>query len=219
LEQAEEVEPIADEDATSGYQARPQAVADGQAFQATAYQESGPYGPPPGAAPPSPAPPRSYEQAPREPSSPEPAGAPPAPAPAPWPAAPPAPPRATPSTPPPAAPEQAGPRMVIGGVLLSYQDDSYGRHWLLHDGDNLVGRADTAVKVDVPISHGTTSTRHASIHCAEGQVTLTDLKSTNGTFQNGRKLLPNSPAQIASGDKLRFGGFTVHVYFPPSRQQ
>jgi pSer/pThr/pTyr-binding forkhead associated (FHA) protein len=119
---------------------------------------------------------------------------------------------------PPEPQPDAGVRRVIGAVLLGYQDDAYGKHWLLHDGDNLVGRAETNIKVDVPIAHGTTSTRHATIHCGEGEVTLADMKSTNGTFQNGRRLAPNAPSRVTSGDKIRFGGYSVYIFFPPNRQ-
>jgi len=102
--------------------------------------------------------------------------------------------------------------------LLSYQDDPYGKSWLLHDGENLVGRAETNIKVDVPVAHGTTSTRHASIHCSDGEITLTDMKSTNGTFHNGRRIPPNSPVRLANGDKVRFGGYTLYIFYPPTRQ-
>ena len=216
-----------------------------EAFQATAYQEGGaplasplamPAPPPP--APPAPAygyggmPPEPpgpmHAQLPAEgteavrPEAPQPYGTVPrvSPPEAPQPPAPP--PRRRASEPPEPLvlePEpDAGPRRVIGAVLLSYQDDSYGKHWLLHDGDNLVGRAETNIKVDVPIAHGTTSTRHASIRCTDTEMTLTDMKSTNGTFQNGRRLAPNAPARLTSGDKVRFGGYSVYVFFPPNRQ-
>jgi len=131
------------------------------------------------------------------------------------------PPPAEPAAAPPkaAAPqEDAGPRRVIGAVLLSYQDDAYGKQWVLHDGENLVGRAETNVKCDVPIAHGTTSTRHATIRCAEGEVTIQDMKSTNGTYHNGRRITANTPAQLRSGDKLRFGGYSAYIFFAPSRQ-
>lgn len=145
-------------------------------------------------------PPPMEAPAPAEPPPPGPSGPPPVPAP-----------RAEPDA-------DAGPRRVIGGVVLSYQDDTYGLHWLLHDGDNLVGRAETNIKVDVPIAHGTTSTRHASIHCGEGEVTLLDMKSTNGTYQNGRRITANNPVKLKSGDKLRFGGYSAYIFFATSRQ-
>ena len=117
------------------------------------------------------------------------------------------------------APDAAGgPRRVLCGFLYSFQEDSYGAHWSLHEGDNLVGRAETNVKVEVPIAHGTTSTRHATIRCDAGEVIVTDMKSTNGTYHNGRRITADNPVKLRSGDKLRFGGYSVFVFYAPSRQ-
>lgn len=177
------------------------------ALQATAFAEGGmpqqgqgyPQGAPPMQAPPGGAP------MPPPPEPPAPPGAPPPPEP-------PAPPGAGPAAgggPAPSADD--GPRRVLAGFLYSFQDDNYGKHWVLHDGDNLVGRAETSVKCDVPIAHGTTSTRHASITCNNGTVTVNDMKSTNGTYVNGRRIDPNVPTPLNDGDKIRFGGFTCYL--------
>lgn len=104
-----------------------------------------------------------------------------------------------------------GPRRLLAGFLYSFQEDSYGRHWVLHEGDNLVGRAETSTRCDVPIAHGTTSTRHATIRCDDGQAVLIDMKSTNGTYLNGRRLDVNVPTPVNDGDKIRFGGYTVYA--------
>ena len=100
---------------------------------------------------------------------------------------------------------------MLAGFLVSYQEDTYGKYWVLHEGENLVGRAETAVKVDVPVSHGTTSTRHAMIRANGAQLSFEDLKSTNGSYQNGKRLQPNQPVVVADGDKIRFGGYTVFL--------
>jgi hypothetical protein len=103
-------------------------------------------------------------------------------------------------------------RRVLSGFLYSYQEDAYGKHWVLHEGDNLVGRAETSVRCDVPVAHGTTSTRHASIRCeGDGRVLVVDLKSTNGTYVNGRRIEPHAPVPVNDGDKIRFGGYTVFL--------
>ncbi len=110
-----------------------------------------------------------------------------------------------------------GPRRVLAGFVYTFQDDSSGHFWVLHEGENLVGRADTNVKCDVPIAHGTTSTRHAAIRCADGQVSIQDMKSTNGTFVNGRRVEPNVATSVQAGDKLRFGAYTVHIMMAEHR--
>jgi len=106
---------------------------------------------------------------------------------------------------------------MLSGFLYSFQEDSHGKHWVLHEGDNLVGRAETSVKCDVPIAHGTTSTRHATITCNSSQMTVNDMKSTNGSYVNGRRIDPNVPTPLNEGDKLRFGGFTVYVVVAKNR--
>lgn len=105
----------------------------------------------------------------------------------------------------------AEPKRVLGGFIYSFQEDGFGKHWVLYEGENLVGRAETNVKCEVPVAHGTTSTRHASLRCTNGQITLQDMKSTNGTYVNGRRLDPNVLTALNDGDQVRFGGFTVNL--------
>jgi glutamate dehydrogenase len=99
-------------------------------------------------------------------------------------------------------------------ALMEKLDDGNGiavALTVLGEGDNLVGRAETNVKCEVPIAHGTTSTRHATIRCANGQLSVQDMKSTNGTYVNGRRLEPNVVTPLNDGDKVRFGGYTVSL--------
>ena len=110
----------------------------------------------------------------------------------------------------PSAQAGGGHRRVLAGFIYSFQEDSYGRHWPLFEGENLVGRAETSVKCDVAIAHGTTSTRHAKIVCG-AQVQVVDMKSTNGTYVNGKRIPPNAPHALSESDKLRFGGYTVQL--------
>jgi hypothetical protein len=56
------------------------------------------------------------------------------------------------------------------------------------------------------------SRRHAEMICtANGDVILTDLASSNGTFINGQKLTPLRPYTVQDGDELVFG--TLHIRF------
>ena len=107
-------------------------------------------------------------------------------------------------------PQQAAEgRRVLAGFLVSFQEDTYGNYWPLFEGENLVGRAETSVKCDVAITHGTTSTRHASLRITDASMVLADMKSTNGTYLNGRRLAPSEESAISDGDKVRFGGYTT----------
>jgi diguanylate cyclase (GGDEF)-like protein len=49
----------------------------------------------------------------------------------------------------------------------------------------------------------------------EGQVRLTDLGSTNGTFLNGRRLPENTPVRVQDGDRLQFGVSVIVKFIRP----
>lgn len=57
------------------------------------------------------------------------------------------------------------------------------------------------------------SRRHALIAWTEGNYTITDLESTNGTRLNGKPLLAHMPYVLNSGDQLRLGMLIIYVYF------
>jgi hypothetical protein len=72
----------------------------------------------------------------------------------------------------------------------------------------LVGRVDPAppeLAARLESHHTNVSKRHAELNLVDGQVTVTDLGSMNGTFCNGDRIPVNQPVPIGSGDRLRFG--------------
>jgi hypothetical protein len=82
------------------------------------------------------------------------------------------------------------------------------------DGDQelLVGRKDNQrgiyPDVDLGLDGGFdagVSRRHAIITPRGSAFLIEDLASANGTFINGRRLKPQSPASLNSGDELKFG--------------
>lgn len=74
------------------------------------------------------------------------------------------------------------------------------REIALAPGANLLGRTrEAAVWVD----HGSVSRRHATIHVADGQATLEDCGSKNGTSLNGRRL--GGAAPLRDGDEILLG--------------
>ncbi|EYF04312.1 Hypothetical protein CAP_4576 [Chondromyces apiculatus DSM 436] len=107
--------------------------------------------------------------------------------------------------------ESSKERGALAGFLISFQDDPLGKHWVLYQGKNLVGRAETGQKVDIPVAHGTTSTHHATIDCDGGRMMLSDLGSTNGTFHNEEAIGFQGRRELRDGDRIRFGGFSVIV--------
>lgn len=62
---------------------------------------------------------------------------------------------------------------------------------------------------DVILSRGNVSKRHARIVAEHGEFVVVDLKSTNGTFVNGRRI--GGPQAISIGDKVYVGDFVLGV--------
>lgn len=80
----------------------------------------------------------------------------------------------------------------------------------------LIGRADPVSRVfpDVDLTpHGGyeagVSRKHCIIRYANGQFTVEDLESTNGTKLNGRFIQPKVPHQLNDGDELILGALRL----------
>ncbi len=57
------------------------------------------------------------------------------------------------------------------------------------------------------------SRQHSRLDVTEGTVMLTDIGSSNGTYLNGQRLLPNQPRILRDGDEIRFGKLVTHISF------
>jgi DNA-binding winged helix-turn-helix (wHTH) protein len=87
----------------------------------------------------------------------------------------------------------AGPRLLSGA-----------QEWLLSEGSNLVGRdPDCRVRIE----SATLSRHHARIVVANGQATVEDLRSKNGTHVNGRPV--TEPVLLEDGARIQLGSATV----------
>src|ERR671910_778658 len=62
---------------------------------------------------------------------------------------------------------------------------------------------------DVVLPKGNISKRHSRIVLKDGKFIIVDLKSTNGTYVNGRKI--TSPLVIKDSDKIYIGDFILNV--------
>ncbi|MEO0322522.1 MAG: FHA domain-containing protein, partial [Myxococcota bacterium] len=62
---------------------------------------------------------------------------------------------------------------------------------------------------DVILPKGNVSKRHSRIVLKDGRFIVVDLKSTNGTYVNGRKI--TSPLVVKPGDKVYIGDFILTV--------
>lgn len=56
------------------------------------------------------------------------------------------------------------------------------------------------------------SSRHAQFQVGPGTLAVCDLGSTNGTFLNDRRLAPQLPTPLQSGDRVRFGRLEFEVH-------
>jgi hypothetical protein len=52
---------------------------------------------------------------------------------------------------------------------------------------------------------------HAAIQHTGDAVQIVDMGSTNGTYVNGRRLLPNQTYILRDGDEIRFSRLTTHI--------
>src|SRR5882724_1251768 len=62
---------------------------------------------------------------------------------------------------------------------------------------------------DIVLPKGNVSKRHARIVLKDGKFIIVDLKSTNGTYVNGRKI--TSPLVLKETDKVYIGDFIMTV--------
>lgn len=87
------------------------------------------------------------------------------------------------------------------------------------DQDLVIGRRDPAnhVHPDLDLTpyqaHEMGVSRvHAAIRCRDELLTLVDLGSSNGTYLNGKRLVPNQPDVLHDGDEIRLGNFAMRIY-------
>lgn len=57
------------------------------------------------------------------------------------------------------------------------------------------------------------SSSHAALVRQGENLTLVDKGSTNGTFLNGQRLIPNQPYMVRDGDEIRLGSLVAHLQF------
>src|SRR6478752_5358055 len=62
---------------------------------------------------------------------------------------------------------------------------------------------------DIALPKGNVSKRHARIVLKDGKFIIVDLKSTNGSYVNGRKI--TSPLVVKESDKIYIGDFIMGV--------
>jgi pSer/pThr/pTyr-binding forkhead associated (FHA) protein len=91
-----------------------------------------------------------------------------------------------------------------------------GATWVVNQAVTTIGRDPT---LDICIPHESISRRHAQIVRQQSGYFLSDLDSSNGTYQNGELL--RAPSLLAHGDILRIGSIELQCDYeplPPSQQ-
>src|SRR4051794_10750320 len=66
---------------------------------------------------------------------------------------------------------------------------------------------------DIVLNKGNVSKYHSKIVLKDGKYIVVDLKSTNGTFVNGKKI--GAPLVVRPTDKIYDGNYIINVDAPP----
>lgn len=89
------------------------------------------------------------------------------------------------------------------GLLVVKRGPNAGSRFMLGDGATTIGRNPAS---DIFLDDVTVSRRHAEISHGEGQFTVTDAGSLNGTYLNRERI---EKAVLHSGDELQIGKFRL----------
>ena len=94
--------------------------------------------------------------------------------------------------------------MQVAFLRIQIKDNSH-KDYTLKPGRSSIGRGPDN---DIVIEHPSVSNNHARLNF-EHNYFLTDLRSSNGTFLNGKKILHT---KLADGDLINFAGVTATFY-------
>jgi hypothetical protein len=146
---------------------------------------------------------------PQAPVQPPPVAAQPQMAPPPTPA--PVPPPVAPAAPPRAAGPPLAPLSATATPFLVFKDGPLAGRRFPIETQVVLGREKTDIVVDDP----EVSRQHALMRWVEGRLELSDLRSANGTFVNGRRL--DQSGELHDGDVVKIGMTSILVEVPVAR--
>lgn len=92
------------------------------------------------------------------------------------------------------------------GELIVYREGAVEQTVPLQAGVLRLGRLPDN---DIRLDDGKISRHHAELRVEASGLTITDLGSSNGTFLDGTRLLPDQPTPLTSGQSLEAGPFTL----------
>jgi len=91
-------------------------------------------------------------------------------------------------------------------VIVSEKGGGTERHEFTEKHEVTIGRVQGN---DIILGKGNVSKKHSRLILKDGRFIVVDLKSTNGTYVNGRKV--TSPLVVKPGDKIYIGDFTINI--------
>ncbi len=97
----------------------------------------------------------------------------------------------------------AGNGVVVGDLV--YVEKGGAAQRMPISGELTIGRVQGN---DIVLAKGNISKRHTRFVVRDGKVIVVDLKATNGTFVNGKRV--SSPVIVTADDKVYIGDFTFH---------
>src|SRR6516164_1674548 len=89
-------------------------------------------------------------------------------------------------------------------VLIIMRGPDTGRHFSLKSDRTTLGRN---LDCAIPLTGKQVSRQHAHIYHQDGQYFLQDLGSSNGTFLNGKRLMPHAPSLLTERDTFQIGPY------------
>ena len=93
-----------------------------------------------------------------------------------------------------------------GPCLCVIEGPSGGSIVFLGNADVTIGRHP---QCDLVLESGAVSKRHAKVSCCDGEYSLQDLASTNGTMVNALPLVGEAPRALCHGDVILIGDHTL----------
>jgi hypothetical protein len=100
-------------------------------------------------------------------------------------------------------------------LLIAVQEE---KEFILGRRSGKTGSLSESVLVDLGPLNGFelgASRRHALISRKEMGYVVTDLESTNGTWLNGQRLVPNHPYELKNGSLIRVGKMLLYIVYRP----
>lgn len=92
------------------------------------------------------------------------------------------------------------PRRILAGWLVAIGGEHEGQDFRVHVGKNVLGKG---AHSDIALKDAYISERHATFESKNGECTVTDLGSRNGTFVNGQRITGSQA--VRDGDRISLG--------------